>query len=36
VTARRRVALKLLWTAVLVGAIVLLGQVHHDFIYQAF
>jgi hypothetical protein len=31
-----RVALKLVWMAVLVVLIVLLGQVQHDFIYQGF
>jgi hypothetical protein len=35
-TTQRRVVLKLLWTAVLVGALTLLSTVEHDFIYEAF
>jgi hypothetical protein len=31
-----RVALKLVWMALLVALIVLFGQVHHEFIYQGF
>ena len=31
-----RVVLKLVWMMGLVGALVLLGQVRHDFVYQAF
>jgi hypothetical protein len=33
---RRRIAFKLVWMAALVGTLVLLGQVRHDFIYQGF
>ena len=32
----RKLALKLVWMAVLVTTLVLLGQVRHDFIYQGF
>ena len=32
----RRIALKLVWMAVLVGTLVLLQQVRYDFVYQAF
>ena len=35
-TARSRIALKLLWMLALIAMIVLFGQVRHDFIYQAF
>jgi hypothetical protein len=35
-TARVRIAFKLAWMLALVGALILLGQVRHDFIYQAF
>lgn len=31
-----RIALKLVWMAALVGTLVLLQQVRHDFVYQAF
>jgi hypothetical protein len=33
---RWRLMLKLVWMATLVGALVLLSQVRHDFIYQGF
>lgn len=33
---RWRLTLKLVWMAALVGVLVLLGQVTHDFIYQGF
>jgi hypothetical protein len=35
-TARWRLVVKLLWTAGLVGTLVLLQQVRYDFVYQAF
>ena len=35
-TARRRIALKLIWMSILVGLLVLFGQADHVFIYQAF
>lgn len=35
-TDTRRIALKLLWMAALIGMLVLFGQVRHVFIYQAF
>lgn len=31
-----RIALKIVWMAVLVGMLILFGQVDHVFIYQAF
>lgn len=33
---RWRLVLKLVWMATLVGTLVLLGHVEHDFIYQGF
>jgi hypothetical protein len=36
VTARMRIALKLAWMAMLVGMLILFGQVDHVFVYQAF
>jgi hypothetical protein len=35
-TPRRRVGLKVLWMAILITAIVLMAQVRHAFVYQAF
>lgn len=35
-TARTRLALKLIWMAMLVGLLVLFGQVDHVFVYQAY
>ena len=35
-SARWRLVLKLVWMATLVGTLVLMGQVRHDFIYQGF
>jgi hypothetical protein len=36
VTARMRLALKIVWMAMLVGMLILFGQVDHVFVYQAF
>ncbi len=35
-SVRWRVGFKLAWMLALVGALIILGQVRHDFIYQAF
>lgn len=35
-TARMRLALKIVWMAMLVGMLILFGQVDHVFVYQAF
>ena len=35
-TTRTRLALKIVWMWMLVSLLVLLGQVHYEFIYRAF
>jgi hypothetical protein len=35
-TGRARLALKLAWMAALMLALILFGQVEHDFVYQGF
>jgi hypothetical protein len=35
-TPRQRLALKVVWMALQIALLVLLGQVQHDFVYRAF
>lgn len=35
-TTRQRITLKVLWMLMLVGMLVLFGQVRYEFVYEAF